>query len=286
MGRNGRGTILVAALLLVCLALLMAAGPAEAKRKSKSGNPAISAEENAQVHFEEGLLFYNEGQLKRALERFKQAVQLQPKSPESHYMLGVTYFHLTDLDKAEKALQEALEVNPFFTDAHNLLGAVYDQQGQVDKAVTEWNMVLSDQNFPQPWNPTFNIGRAMGARESWEEAVVYFKRTVDLNPRWFRAWYHLGLAHEELGNLQEGKESYEKALDLVKDNNPFLYLIQFRTGLTCYKLGYNVLAEEYFRKVDKSRPDTPEGKKATEFLDMLENKPDTGPGGMPASLYR
>jgi tetratricopeptide (TPR) repeat protein len=286
MARIGLRTISLAGLLTLGLVLLAAAEPAEAKRKSKNEKPAISQRQNAQKQFEEGLLFYNEGQLKRALERFKEAVQLEPGSPESHYMLGVTYFHLTNLEKAEGSLKEALEVNPFFTDAHNVLGAVYDQQGKVDKAIAEWNIVLSDQNFPQPWNPTFNIGRALGSRESWEEAVVYFKRTVDLNPRWFRAWYHLGLAHEEMGNLQEGKESYEKALDLIEDDNPFLYLVQFRTGLTCYKLGYNVAAEEYFRKVDKSRPDTPEGRKAAEFLDMLENKPAAERGGMPASLYR
>jgi protein O-GlcNAc transferase len=270
--------------LLILLALLLAVAPAEARKRGKKDAPP-PPEQNPEVFFQEGLLHYNEGQLDRALQRFEKATQLAPDYHEAFYMLGMTYLNLSDLNRAEKALRASLEINPFFTDAHNLLGMIYDQKGELDRAVVEWNIVLSDQNFPQPWNATFNIGRAMARRGNWEEAQAQFLRTVGLKSDWFRAWYHLGLAREEMNNLQQAAEAYEAALKYIDDGNPALHKIHFRLALTSYKQGFNVKALEHFKKVYEIRPDTEEGRKSMEFIGSIEGG-DPGNRGMPSSLYR
>jgi tetratricopeptide (TPR) repeat protein len=47
-----------------------------------------------------------------ARDAYKQAVGINPDSPEAHYALGITYVDLHDMDSAEKELKILQKLNP------------------------------------------------------------------------------------------------------------------------------------------------------------------------------
>jgi Tfp pilus assembly protein PilF len=261
-------------LLVLVATALMVPDPALARKKKKQdpmeGVETPETPSTPQRYLQEGLHYYQGGRLAMAKQSFENALKEDERFTEALYMLGMVYFNLADFRKAEQYLQDALDQNTFFTDAHNALGMVYQEMGQGDRAIAEWQIVLQDKSYPTPEVAAFNIGKVYNERGSFEQAAVYFRRAASASPKWARSWYALGLAQEELGNLEDGKSSYEKAIEAYDSTSPTLFKVHYRLGLVCYKLGYNVCSRENFEKVRELRPESPEGKRAREFLEIID----------------
>jgi tetratricopeptide (TPR) repeat protein len=54
--------------------------------------------------------------------------------------------------------------------------------------------------------------------KKYEEAIVFFRRAIDLNPDFAEAYYNLGVAYEELGKHEDSVETLKKAIRLTPEN--------------------------------------------------------------------
>jgi len=73
------------------------------------------------------------GKNNQAVEMLREAVRLDPNSPDYHYFLGVGYIDEKKLSAAEHELRRAVELQPEYHEAYFRLGVVYDQQKKFDK---------------------------------------------------------------------------------------------------------------------------------------------------------
>jgi len=92
-----------------------------------------------------GLVYYNQGLLEKAAEKFEKAISYQSneKSMAPIYVnLGTTYFRLKRTDFAENCYQNALKIEPNIIQAHFGMGLVYVERKLWQKAVEEFSMVM------------------------------------------------------------------------------------------------------------------------------------------------
>ncbi|MFA5317952.1 MAG: tetratricopeptide repeat protein [Patescibacteria group bacterium] len=72
----------------------------------------ISVQPNAEVIYESGRLYYNQGKIDKAIERFSQAVQMRPGYANAMYSLGLAYKEKGDKINALEQFEKVLEMNP------------------------------------------------------------------------------------------------------------------------------------------------------------------------------
>ncbi|HTG62055.1 MAG TPA: tetratricopeptide repeat protein [Terriglobia bacterium] len=83
------------------------------------------------------LLGNDPGKADEALRCAREAVKLNPSSPDAHYLAGKALFKLGRLPQAVEELHDAEKLNPDDSKPHFLLAQAYDRLGETQKAATE-----------------------------------------------------------------------------------------------------------------------------------------------------
>jgi len=96
---------------------------------------------SAQEHYNQGLQWQKDRQYAKAIEAYRQAVQLKPDFPEAYNNLGYTYRMAGDFDNAIAAYQEALRLKPDFAEAHQYLGKAYLAKGMRQEAEEQYRIL-------------------------------------------------------------------------------------------------------------------------------------------------
>ena len=264
---------LVAALVGVLFAVVVVE-PAQAGKRSKDkpqgassgGQELADPSQEAYKFYQFGNQFYAQGLLQKAEESFQRALRIQPTYPEAKYMLALVHLHLNQHSAALREASEALAENPFFTECYNVRGMVHARLGNYDLALAEFQAVLGDINFPTPEVAHFNIGKVFWEQQACGDAVIHFRRALEVNPTMGKAWRLLGDCQDQMGHLGPARESYEKAIELMKDDVRPMY----RLGLLCFQQGDFVCARLWFDKVRTVAPASPEAGGAREYIRQME----------------
>jgi tetratricopeptide (TPR) repeat protein len=60
----------------------------------------------------------------------------------------------------------------------------------------------------------FHIGVALFKQHSYEDAINYFDRVLKKTSLYAPAWLFKGFCYEEIGNMEQAKIAYNKAISL------------------------------------------------------------------------
>ena len=66
----------------------------------------------AQRHHSQGMSLYGSGEYQRAIEKFSQTIELDPKYAEAYYIRGLSYANLGQYEKAIEDYDKAIELDP------------------------------------------------------------------------------------------------------------------------------------------------------------------------------
>jgi len=217
--------------------------------------------------FQFGNQYFQQGLLQQAQENFERAISVQPAYAEAKYMLAIVAMELNDPNRAMRYANEALAENPFFTECHNVLGMVHARVGNYDQALAEFQAVLGDVNFPTPEVAHFNIGKVFWEQQDFSDAVIHFRRALEVNPKLCRAWYLMGDCQEQMGQVGDARLSYQKAIDLCGEDDvgPM-----YRLGVLCFQQGDKACARQWFDKVRTLSPGTDMGGAAREYIRQMD----------------
>ena len=75
------------------------------------------------------------GQPDAAIREFRTAIALNPENADAHFNLGVILGPRNQLDDAIAHLQRAVEINPLNADAHHNLAVAYGLQRRIDEGI-------------------------------------------------------------------------------------------------------------------------------------------------------
>jgi eukaryotic-like serine/threonine-protein kinase len=192
-----------AATLLDLVPYLQNDGRADPGTQSVS---AFTAFQSAQTLMKEP----NDSGLDAAIEKYKQATELDPRYAIAHARLAYAYCRLYATRRTAGALeiargncQLALALDPGLVDAHLGLAAVFDQTGDEQGELRELAQALS----LDPSNPKILVLQAQvySRLNRWDDAEKTFHRALKDHPNYW-------LAYNELGFCFHGQAKYQQAI--------------------------------------------------------------------------
>ena len=104
--------------------------------------------------------------------------------------------------KADDALEEIAQLRKELAESKSDA-----EQLRLTKAYNKETDILSAADW-------FNKGYNAGMNKEWDKAISFFLRCIELDPDDADAYYNLGTAYKDQGNLTKAIESYEKAIEL------------------------------------------------------------------------
>ena len=110
--------------------------------------------QNAQQYYQQGLAAYQDGKWELAIQHWKAASSLDPKSAKTHKALGLAYHWLGAGDKdqqkkqadcglAVEEFEKSVSLNPQYAKAYSNMGEAYECLGDRDKAIQSYEKAIS-----------------------------------------------------------------------------------------------------------------------------------------------
>ncbi|HEX4065564.1 MAG TPA: protein kinase [Acidobacteriaceae bacterium] len=157
----------------------------------------------------------NDAGLDAAIEKYKEAVDLDPQYALAHAKLGMAYGHLygirrdsAALDLARNNCEHALALDPDLVDGHLARAWVLEQTGNEQDALGEFREALA----LDPADPQALVWQAQlyGRLNRWTDAEATFRRVLAERPNYW-------LGYNELGFVLHGEAKYQKAIQCFRD---------------------------------------------------------------------
>ncbi len=147
----------------------------------------------------------------------------------------------------DQAKQEQ-STNQAATD-QNKLGLALARRGKVDEAIVHYRKALEiDPDFVAAHN---NLGLALAGRGQVEEAIVHYRKALMIRPDNADAYNNLGAAMAECGRVDEAIAYYRKALEIRPDNAE----VHNNLGIALAGRGQVAEAIAHFQSALKIKPD-------------------------------
>lgn len=124
------------------------------------------------------------------------------------------YMENRDWVRAKAPLQRALSLNPASVEAHVLSGVLYQAENELKIAEEHFNRAL--RASPRDPQALLNYGSFLYAQERYQDALVPLQLLVEDTVYRGRpqAFESLGLAHLQVGQLEQAEVAFRRALEL------------------------------------------------------------------------
>ena len=170
----------------------------------------------AEVYAYQGGKYYDNGNYKESLLKYKYANTLNPLNGKVLFNLGVNYYILGIYEEAEKILKESIKyyndrnvygnlglcymkmgdylraeeefkyaiyLNPRFIQAYSDLGLLYFEKGNFNESIEQWKKILEiEPNFTEKYVILTNLGMVYKMKEMPDKALEYFIQVLQLVP--------------------------------------------------------------------------------------------------------
>jgi len=102
------------------------------------------------IHNNLGDVYTRQGNLEKAAEEFKKAVEINPRYADAEHNLGLTYIQMGKAEEAIATFKTAVSMNPNLWQSYQQLAAIYYNQKKIDLALESIKKALAiNPNDPQ-----------------------------------------------------------------------------------------------------------------------------------------
>jgi len=196
--------------------------------------------------------------LESALDDFNQARFLKSDAAEPYLNIGLVYNERGDSKKAIESYEQARIHNPNYGEAYDALGQAYVQMRQLEKAITYF-LDAAQRGYIRAY---YNLGIAYKDKGEVENAIKSLQTFIDNVPANGEAFLPLGEAYALKGDQKTAIQNYSKSLELKPEQSD----------------AYFGRGESYFKTGDKE-------KAKTDFLTFLKSTATKSPTAQPR-LYQ
>jgi len=154
-------------------------------------------------------------QNRRAIARYRLAVERDPQDPSAHNNLG--HHYLSD-GRPEDALAEfrrAVELDPGYAGARRNFAVTLYRMGRVEPALQEFEQVLKLE--PDNAETHFTMGHMLFEQRQPGRAIPHYRKAVELRPEYPEAHFFLGSSLEATGDPDGALEHFLRTVELEPD---------------------------------------------------------------------
>lgn len=252
---NKKMKLIIFLLMIFLISLLTACALFQGERRSQG-----------EAQYNLGVASFTSGDYRTTLAHLQKAVDFDSTNHNYYHALGLTYFRLRMNDKAIEAYKNAVNINPLFSEAHNDLGVAYSLEKKWDLAFGHWRQALENPIFAMPEQVHYNMGVAYAAQDKLDDAYREFRNALDLYPQFPDCYYQMGVILYKKERYEEAVSFLQKAVEMM----PALLDAQHYLGLTYFKLDKKPKAKEQFEKVMQMAPQSERAREARGYLKSLE----------------
>jgi len=183
-----------------------------------------------------------------SLTLFNRALSITPDNFFAHNAVGNHYLVRGDNEKAVEHFREAVRLDPGYSVAHYNLAMALMNLGMYGEAVGHYEMAMKEKEDAVGMS---NLGMALAKLDRREEAALWLRKAIRLNPDCFDARNNLASVLSETGQLVEAEEQYREALRIRPGSPVSLNGL----GRVLARAGRWSEAVEQFRKAVQANPE-------------------------------
>jgi serine/threonine protein kinase/Tfp pilus assembly protein PilF len=158
----------------------------------------------------------------KAREAALKALSIDESSAEGHLSLAnILMSYDWDWQGAEKHFGRAIDINPGLSRAHQCYGLYLAAKGDLEAALRA--LKLAQKLDPMSLSSNSDLARCHRYRREYDQAIRYYKKTLELEPNFSPA--HLGLALAYVGQYELAKSQTEQMGLFFKS------VVEFQKGL-------------------------------------------------------
>ena len=146
-----------------------------------------------------------------AKEHFIKCLEEDPKDTQALYNLIYCFESLENPDGAIEFLNDYLEADPFSEIAWHQLGRQYSSKGLLKQALSSHEFaVICDSDFIGAY---FEMGKTLEKMKRYNEAILAYELTLSIAEPTAFALFHIGQCHIELGNTKLAIHYFKRTLN-------------------------------------------------------------------------
>lgn len=220
-----------------------AGGDALAETEQKDEGPSAEARDLAK-QLEQAKKYTSAGQHDKAITIYSAFLAKDPSgNPPVYYYLGKSLFGSGDLTRAEQSFRQALELQPSMRGCHFYLGNIAVKNEDYPLAVTEFEQELA--LSPESDSVLLNLGSARAKAGDSDGALAAFQQAVEVNPDKSEAYMQMASLYEERGDKAKAEEMYERVVSLDPKNAALSF---YNLGVHAWNENRGQEATQAFRK--------------------------------------
>jgi len=240
-------------------------------------------------YYQKALVLYDLKKHSEAETLFKKAIDLNIEEPLAYFSYAFyrEYYH-QDAEQAIKYYEHAFKLAPDEINFRVNLIDLYQQVGKFDDALRHANVLCKLlNNSVEALNKKAEI---LFKAQKWNDVIPIYEKLISLDPNDIDSAYKLGLAQFQLGQFGKARDNWKKYIELDINKNPHAYSC---LAVCEMKLNNPVEAEKYcVRTLELLKDENPFVyynlacaysllKKVDKSLDLLEKALKTGQVNMP-----
>jgi type IV pilus assembly protein PilF len=207
---------------LVTIALVAAlAGCSTKAQRTESGEQGRADIQNrARIHTELGALYAGAGQMKTAVDEFKEALAADPRYGPAHNQLGLAYMTLGEDRLAQQSFERALKIDPNDSAANNNYGMFLCRTKRESDAFKYFMAALKNPLYTTPENAYANAGVCARMHGDDVKAEDWLRKALTLQPNQPQALYQLAEIQFKRGDRQGARTLLDRHLQVVTNPSP------------------------------------------------------------------
>ncbi len=167
--------------------------------------------------FNQGVEKVKQGDSEAAIQRFEQAISIDPTLAPAYRVLGQLYNSQSDHEQAVVYGQKLLELEPGSAEAHSILYAAYQILGNQEGAQASLKALQSAQ--PEELaEALFSEGKSYFDNNQPTEAIRVLSQLLSVQPDHPGANYILGLSYLNVDEQAKAVEQLERFIELAPDH--------------------------------------------------------------------
>lgn len=169
---------------------------------------------NAEAYYLKGMVFQDQNDTAKAISSYITATEQERGYYEAYIQLGVLHISKNN-SLAIEYFKNALKIKPKSSEALYNYGYTLQLMANYDEAIKTYEKMLAIQPFREPY---FNIAyinqEFLG---DYTVAIDYYSRAIEISPLYYTAYHNRGLSYEKQGDLINAEKDFRKALSIVSD---------------------------------------------------------------------
>ena len=183
--------------------------------------------------------YFDQGNHDMAISDLSQALEIEgeEENPQLFYKLGLVYYDYGKFRRCIKTLKKAVKSNPFLTyeaDIYYHVGLSYCRLERFEESIFPYSKAVG--LVPSDIRYIHERAKAYQMIGCHEEAIQDFSKVIKKNPKNAHAYFRRAFSQKALKNYAEAAEDFEEAKALDPLNQKLVVNYKLLQGIDCIVL--------------------------------------------------